>query len=173
MNTRTADTVVGTEFRGFFADQLRKIYWAEIQWEKTLTKLKGAVTSQKLVHALQGYIKDSELNIQSVQKIFHRLGETPKEKKCFVMAGLVSEAEAVILNTEKDSHIRDAGLIMTAQKAAHYEIAVYGTLRVFANHMFRSDIRSELEKILEKEKLRDAELTLIAEDHINNLATGE
>ena len=56
------------------------------------------------------------------------MGEKPKTKKCDAMEGLLSEAESIISDTEKGSAIRDAGLILAAQKVEHYEIATYGTL---------------------------------------------
>ena len=60
------------------------------------------------------------------------------------MEGLVSEAESMIEDTRKDSYTRDAGLILAAQKAEHYEIASYGTLKVFAEMMGETEIAREL-----------------------------
>ncbi len=51
------------------------------------------------------------------------------------MEGLLSEADSIISDTEKGTAIRDAGLILAAQKAKHYEIATYGTLTALADAM--------------------------------------
>jgi ferritin-like metal-binding protein YciE len=68
---------------------------------------------------------------------------------------------------------RDAGLILAAQKAEHYEIATYGTLRVFAQTMGHNDIAELLSKILENEKMTDVALTKIAESFVNESAVAE
>jgi len=64
------------------------------------------------------------------------------------MAGLLEEADGIISDTDKGTMIRDAGLILAAQKVEHYEIATYGTLRVFAQNMGRADIADLLSETL-------------------------
>ncbi|MCD8186692.1 MAG: DUF892 family protein [Rikenellaceae bacterium] len=126
-----------------------------------------------LAGAFSKHIKDTEWHIQTVEKVFRLLEEEPKEKKCDAMRSIIKEAEKIIHKTETDSYTRDAALILAAQKAEHYEIATYGTLRIFATHMQRPDIRTELEKILDNEKRTDVTLTQIAENYINELAAEE
>ena len=170
---RWSEKAQTSEFREFFLDELKDIYWAEQHLHEALQELQQAATSRKLAGAFSKHIKDTEWQIKSVEKVFGMLNEEPKAKKCDAMAGIIKEAEKVIKDTEKDSYTRDAGLILAAQKAEHYEIATYGTLRIFANHMQRPDIRQELEKILENEKETDVTLTVIAENYINERASEE
>ena len=60
--------------------------------------------------------------------------------------------------------MRDAGLIAAAQRAKHYEIAVYGTLRTWARRLGKQDSAAQLfQKILDEEKEEDKRLTQIAE----------
>ena len=40
------------------------------------------------------------------------------------MEGLIEEAKSIIEDTDSDTMIRDAGLILAAQKAEHYETAI-------------------------------------------------
>lgn len=68
---------------------------------------------------------------------------------------------------------RDAGLILAAQKVEHYEIAIYGTLRIFAGYLENDEIVNLLTKILEKEKETDVTLTQIAESQANQEAATE
>lgn len=173
METQFAESMTGTEFREFFIDELKDIYWAEQHLQEALQELEQAATSKKLAGAFRKHIKDTEWQIKSVEKIFGMLDEKPKAKKCDAMAGIIKEGQKVIKDTEKDSYTRDAGLILAAQKAEHYEIATYGTMRIFANHMQRPDIRQEIEKILENEKETDVTLTMIAENYINERASEE
>jgi len=56
-----------------------------------------------------------------------------------------------------------AGHILTAQKVEHYEIATYGTLRVFAANMGSTYVEQLLSQTLENEKATDVAMTQIAE----------
>ena len=69
--------------------------------------------------------------------------------------------------------IRDAGLILAAQKVEHYEIATYGTLRTFAENMGHSDVQQLLQQTLDNEKATDEALTQVAESFVNEAASQE
>ena len=83
------------------------------------------------------------------------------------MEGLVKEGESVVEETEKGSMTRDVGIIMSAQKVEHYEIATYGGLVQLAKTMGNEDVAAILEETLEEEKQTDLNLTEIAENNIN------
>ena len=89
------------------------------------------------------------------------------------MAGLLEEADSIISDTDKGTMLRDAGLILAAQKVEHYEIATYGTLRVFAENMGHKEVAQLLSKTLENEKATDVALTEIAVNAINAQAAEE
>jgi len=173
MKSQNSNSMDNSEFREFFIEQIKDIYWAEKHFHKTLQKLQRAASSESLIYAFDNEIADTMQHIESVEKVFELMGVLPQEKKCDAMEGLIKEAQEIIDDTETDSFIRDAALILATQKALHYEIAVYGTLRVFAGHMDENKIRRHLEKILENKKETDAELTEVAEEYINELAVEE
>ena len=70
------------------------------------------------------------------------------------MTGQVDEAYERLSNTDEDL-VRDAGIILAAQKIEHYEIATYGTLIAFAKTMGQDGIAKTLEETLEEEKKAD------------------
>ncbi len=162
-----------SEFHQFFVDEIKDIYWAEQHLSKALVKLQKAATSQELAKAFETHHKETDAQIKAVEKIFELLGEEPKAKKCDAMAGILKEAESIIDDTEKDTFTRDAALILAAQKAEHYEIATYGTLKIFARHMQHTEVEKLLEEILDNEKHTDVNLTKIAEGSINTKASKE
>lgn len=172
MSTRTQDSV-SSRFREFFLDQIKDIYWAEKHLSAALKKMKKAATSDELAEAFGKHHEDTLRHIASVEKVFGLLGQTPQAKKCDAMAGLISEAESMIDDTEKETYTRDAGLILAAQKAEHYEIATYGTLRIFAMLLGERGIERELEHILRNEEETDLLLTKLAKKHVNSLAVAE
>lgn len=66
--------------------------------------------------------------------------------------------------------VMDAGLIGSAQKVEHYEIASYGTVRTYAQTLGMTKVADLLQKTLEEEAQTNEKLTLLAESHINQQA---
>ena len=116
-----------SEFHDFFVDELKDIYWAEKHLVKALPKMKKAATSPELAAAFEKHTQETQMHIETLEQVFELLGEKAVAKKCDAMAGLLEEANGIIEDTDKGTMVRDAGLILAAQKVEHYEIATYGT----------------------------------------------
>ena len=162
-----------SEFHKFFVDELKDIYWAEKHLVKALPKLQKAATSPDLAAAFEKHTGETQTHIETLERVFELLEEKAAAKKCDAMEGLLAEADGVIEDTEKGSMTRDAALVMAAQKAEHYEIATYGTLRTFAENMGHTEIVELLQQTLENEKATDEALTQAAESFINEQAAAE
>lgn len=175
--TRTATTKTGkmenSEFHEFFVDELKDIYWAEKHLVKALPKMKKAATSPELAAAFDKHAQETQTHADTLEQVFELLGEKATAKKCDAMAGLLEEADGIIEDTDAGTLIRDAGLILAAQKVEHYEIATYGTLRAFAESMGHTDVADLLGRTLENEKATDQALTALAESSINEQAAAE
>ena len=72
-----------------------------------------------------------------------------------------------------DPEVKDAGLIASAQKVEHYEIATYGTLCSWAKQLGLADAANLLHQTLEEEKRTDAKLTQLAEAKVNAKASAK
>ena len=70
-------------------------------------------------------------------------------------------------NMVQDRDLRDAGLIASAQRVEHYEIAVYGSLATWAKQLGLEDDLQALLAILEEEKRTDERLSMLAKRMIN------
>lgn len=162
-----------SEFHEFFVDELKDIYWAEKHLAKALPKMQKAATSPELAAAFEKHTQETEQHITTLEQVFELLGEKAVAKKCDAMAGLLEEANGIIEDTDKGTMIRDAGLILAAQKVEHYEIATYGTLRTFASNMGHTDVEELLQQTLDNEKETDVALTTVAESFVNEAATQE
>ena len=62
---------------------------------------------------------------------------------------------------------RDAGLIASAQKIEHYEIAAYGTAAALAGQLDLREDQRMLHGSLEEEKQMDVLLTELAKGEVN------
>ena len=162
-----------TQLEKFFHDSLKDIYWAEKALTKALPKMQKAATTEELKNAIEEHLTQTEEHVERLEQVFELMGKKAQAKKCDAMEGLIKEGQSVIEETEEGSMTRDAGIIMSAQKVEHYEIATYGTLVQLANTMDMPDAAEILAETLEEEKQTDEGLTEIAESNINWAAEQE
>ena len=153
-----------------FVDQLKDIYWAEKHLLKALPKMQKAATTQELQSALETHTEQTQVHVERLEEVFELLEEKAQAKKCEGMEGLVEEGQSVIDETEKGAATRDVGIIISAQKVEHYEIATYGTLAAFAKVLGHKEALKNLLKTLEEEKKADELLTGIADTALNSAA---
>lgn len=164
MKTDIRNNFESPEFREFFIDQIKDIYWAEKHLATGMRKMQKAATNQRLASAFADRIEETKGQIERLERVFALLEKKPQAKRCEAMAGLVSEAEDVIDSTDKNTFTRDAGLVIAAQKAGHYEIATYGTLRHYAKMMGEREVARELNAILKEEKRVDDLLSYLVDE---------
>ncbi len=135
--------------------------------------MKKAATSPELAAAFEKHTEETNNHITTLEQVFQLLDEKTQAKKCDAMEGLLKEADSIIEDIDTGTLIRDAGLILAAQKLEHYDIATYGTLIVFAQNMGHNDIAELLQFTLENEKATDIALTEVAESFVNEQAAAE
>lgn len=162
-----------SKFHELFVDELKDIYWAEKNLVKALPKMYKAATSDELKQCIASHLEETKEHVTRLEKIFELLGKKAQAKKCEAMEGLISEGQEVIDETDVDSAVRDAGIIISAQKVEHYEISAYGSLKTLAKVMGHREIADILESTLEEEKNADVMLTEVAESTVNEEAAAE
>ena len=156
-----------------FVEELKDIYWAEKHLLKALPKMRKASTSEELAGAFEQHLAVTENQVARLEEVFELMDMPPRAKKCEAMEGLVKESQSVIEDMPKGTAARDAGLIISAQKIEHYEIASYGSLVQLARTMGHEDVADILEETLEEEKEADQLLTELAISGINITAEHE
>jgi ferritin-like metal-binding protein YciE len=156
-----------------FIDELKDIYWAEKHLVKALPKMAKAATSDELRAAIEKHISETENQVSRLEQVFQSIGEKAAAIKCEAMEGLIKEGEEIVKETEKGSITRDAGIISASQKIEHYEIASYGTLRTLAGVLGYNEAVDLLEATLAEEKQCDEDLTILAVNGINKMASTE
>lgn len=153
-----------------YIEELRDLYNAEQQITKALPKMAKAASSPDLKQAFEDHQKQTEEHVHRLERIFEKLGESPKGKTCRGMEGIIREGEEMI-QENADPSVRDAALISAAQRVEHYEMAGYGTVRNYAKLLDHKDAAKLLQKTLDEEGATDKKLTKLAESGINVEAT--
>lgn len=171
-NSKNED-MPNSKFHKLFVDELKDIYWAEKNLVKALGKMQKAATSEELIDAISNHQEQTKEHVARLEQVFEIIGQAPKAKKCEAMEGLIAEGQEVVDDTEEDTAVRDAGIIICSQKIEHYEIAAYGSLRTLANKMGHDEVAQLLEQTLNEEKETDSLLTQIAESSVNEDAAAE
>jgi ferritin-like metal-binding protein YciE len=149
-----------------FYDELRDMLSAERQLVKALPKMAKNANSKELKQAITDHLRETERQVERVERAFEDTGKAPRAKTCDGMQGLIEEAEKMLAE-EADPAVRDAVIISAAQKVEHYEIASYGTLCTWAEALNYSTALELLQQNIEEEKACDETLTEIAESSIN------
>lgn len=149
-----------------FIEELRDTYNAEKQLLKALAKLAKSVQDDELRQAFEDHRGETEEHVARLEEIFTSLDLKPRGKKCRGVEGIIEEADEMMAE-EGDPAVIDAALIAGAQRAEHYEISAYGTLRAYARRLGNEKAETLLSRTLEEEKAADEKLNQIAERVIN------
>jgi ferritin-like metal-binding protein YciE len=149
-----------------YTDLLKDLYSAEKQLVKALPKMAKNAQSPDLQKAFQEHLRQTEGQVDRIERIFSEMGGSPRGKKCVGMEGLVEEGNE-LLQEDVEPDVLDAGLIAAAQKVEHYEIAGYGTARAWAQRLGYDKAARLLQETLEEESMANEKLTKIAESHVN------
>ena len=149
-----------------YTDLLKDLYSAEKQLVKALPKMAKNAQSPDLQKAFQEHLRQTEGQVERIERIFSDMDGSPRGKKCVGMEGLIEEGNE-LLQEDTEPDVLDAGLIAAAQKVEHYEIAGYGTARAWAQRLGYDKAARLLQQTLEEESMANEKLTKIAESHIN------
>jgi ferritin-like metal-binding protein YciE len=82
------------------------------------------------------------------------------------MEGIIAEGDEMV-EEEAGPEVKDAGLISAAQRVEHYEIAGYGTARIYAEMLGDNEGAKLLQATLSEEEETDQKLTKLAKSSIN------
>jgi ferritin-like metal-binding protein YciE len=152
--------------KDLFVEELRDLYSAENQILKALPKMEKAANSDQLKAAFAGHLEQTKGHVARLEQIFEALDEKPTGKTCKAMEGIVEEG-AEMIHEKAEPAVKDAGLIAAAQRVEHYELAGYGTVRTFAEHLKMVQAARLLQETLDEEEATDKKLTDPAESNIN------
>jgi ferritin-like metal-binding protein YciE len=170
-NLLAEDDVKATSLRELYIQELKDLYDAENQITKALPKMMKESSSDELRSALEEHLEVTKEQARRIEQIFSNMGERLKAEKCKGVEGVIKEGSELLKEAE-DEDVRDAGIIASAQKVEHYEIASYGTVRTYAQLLGEDEAARLLQQTLEEEKEADQKLNGLAEE-INVEAGGE
>jgi ferritin-like metal-binding protein YciE len=149
------------DLRTLYVSNLRKALDMEQSITKALPKLIENATDPELANALENHLGETQGHVSKVQRLLEINTEDASTETCKAIDGLATEASDSIKDAA-DPAIRDIVIISSAQQVEHHEIAVYGTLRHWAEILGLSGDADVLEAIETDEIKADELLTEIS-----------
>ena len=150
------------DLRSLYISNLKKSLDMEQKITKSLPDLIDKSTDSELSSALRTHLEETRGHVMKVQQLLQKNDGKANTETCKVIDGLTTEASDTIRDVT-DPSIRNVALIGAAQQVEHHEIAVYGTLRRWADLLGLTDDSRVLLSIEKEEANADKILTQISE----------
>ena len=147
--------------KDLYIDELQDLYSSEEQELGALQNMENAAGKPELKAAFGRHLDQTREQKARLGRILQDLGSTAGGKECVGMRGLIEEGKALIRDKALPS-VKDAGLISTAQRIEHYEMAGYGTVRTLAQMLGYAEAALSLQQTLDEEGDANRELSQIA-----------
>ncbi|HSY67824.1 MAG TPA: DUF892 family protein [Edaphobacter sp.] len=156
------------DLRTLYVANLKKALDMEQKITKALPTMIEKSTDPQLATAFRNHLEETRGHVAKVQNLLRDVTGEADASTCKAISALITEAEDNIKDAS-DPSVRDITLIASAQQVEHHEIAVYGTLRTWAELLGQDGAADTLEGILEQEKKADELLSTIS-DSVNTTA---
>jgi ferritin-like metal-binding protein YciE len=154
------------DLTALLAHEMKDLYSAERQILKALPEMARAAQDPDLVRAFEHHLEETRRHVDRLEEAFSSLEYKPHGERCEAMVGLIKEGDSVI-EADASPEVKDAALVIAAQKVEHYEIAAYGSARSLALQLGLDDVVALLAETLAEESAADDVLTRLAQESIN------
>jgi ferritin-like metal-binding protein YciE len=151
---------------------LRELYLSKLEHtlnserqivEKGLPAMIEKSSSPELAEAFRTHLEESRMHVSRIERILDAREGEINDTKCKVTAALISSTESILGDISNEG-VRDVVLIAAGNEVEHHEIAVYGTLRTWAEILGEHEDAVVLQKTLDEEIHADKVLTQLAQE---------
>ena len=153
-------------FKDLYVAELQELASVEDQLADALLTMSEMASHPALKRALIGHCENTLAQRERLIAILQKHGADPKAHTDQAMQALIKETEKMFTILQSQD-LRDAGLIASAQKLKHYEIAAYGTAAALAGQLDLRDEQRTLHDRMEEEKEMDVQLSQLAKGEVN------
>lgn len=151
------------DLRTLYISSLKKALDMEQKITEALPDLVKNSSDPTLAQAFRNHLEETRGHVRKVEGLLRTNQGDASTETCKVIDGLTTEAADTIKDVT-DPNVRDIALIGAAQQVEHHEIAVYGTLRRWAEIIGQSADAAALESIQAEEEKADELLSEISGD---------
>jgi ferritin-like metal-binding protein YciE len=149
-------------FQSLYTLQLRYLLSTENQIVKGLQSMIAHTSDEQLKRAFQSHLQETQVHVTRLEKVIGEVNDGDvDDKKDPIITALIGSGENIVSESD-EGPVRDAGLLATAQKIEHYEIASYGSARDWATILGLTRHAELLQATLDEEKHADELLSTIS-----------
>lgn len=156
-----------TNFKDMYIAELQELVSMEDQLAEALRRSAETASHPSLKSLFKKHLLETMQQGDQVRTILQKHGADGHTHTDQSIQALIVEMEKMA-NILQNDDLRDAGLIASAQKLEHYEIAAYGSAAALAGQLDLRDDQKQLHTILEQERLADKLLTNLAKAEVNH-----
>jgi ferritin-like metal-binding protein YciE len=157
------------DFRRMYVIELQELRSVEDQLVQALPRMAQLVEHPGLRQVLEAHLAETKSQRDRLDELLKKHNAGTREYQDGSMQAILREGERWA-KMVSDRDCRDAGIIASAQRVEHYEMAVYGTLATWARQLGLHDDARVLHAILQEEKRADEKLSRLAEQGVNREA---
>ncbi len=151
------------DFESLYNLQLRYLLSTENQIVKGLNSMIEHASDPELQKAFQSHMQETEVHAERLEKMISEVNSGDvDDKKDPITTALLGAGENIVSESD-EGPVRDAGLLASAQKVEHYEIASYGSARDWAKILGLTQHAELLQRTLDEEKHADELLSSISQ----------
>ena len=147
--------------RALYTGQLQYLLSTENQIVDGLESMIKHAQDPQLKAAFKQHQDQTRVHAQRLEKLLGELTGGADDKKDPIVTALIGSGTNIVRESS-EGPVRDAGLIATAQKIEHYEIASYGSARDWAEVLGLQQHATLLQQTLDDEKKTNDILTQIS-----------
>lgn len=149
------------DLRSLYTGQLRYLLSTENQIVDGLQSMIEHAQDSQLIQAFKTHQEETRTHAQRLEQILSDLQGDADDKKDPIITALIGSGTNIVRESS-EGPVRDAGLLATAQKVEHYEIASYGSARDWARILGYDSHATLLQQTLDEEKRTDQLLTSLS-----------
>jgi ferritin-like metal-binding protein YciE len=151
------------DLRSLYTGQLRYLLSTENQIVAGLQSMIEHAQDSQLIQAFEQHQQETRVQAERLERILSELqGGDADDKKDPIATALIGSGTNIVRESS-EGPVRDAGLLATAQKIEHYEIASYGSARDWAKTLGLTEHAALLQQTLDEEKKTDQLLTQLSQ----------
>ena len=150
------------DLRSLYEGQIRYLLSAEKLSVKGIESMIKHAQDEQVKQAFQSHLQETQVQADRLADLVANLHGDADDLKDPIVTALIGSGENIVRESS-EGPVRDAGLVATAQKIEHYEIASYGAARDWAQMLGLQNHVAALQKTLDEEKHADQLLNQIAQ----------
>lgn len=150
------------DLKALYIHQLRLMLSTERHIMEALPEMEDAAADAQLTSALRRHREETQLHAFHLEQILCAIVGENEERKCGVSTALIGAGKDIIKHTD-EGPLRDIGIIASAQRVEHFEIASYGALKTWAQMLGFEDHAATIDMTLQQEHHADETFGKIAE----------